>query len=545
MILQIPAASVIQKRSAASSFLFFTCLCLNLLANMVSAPVCSAANYPLEIIQPQPNLNTANRYYKAYPGIPYSVRPGVIGGAYPFRYSLTSAPPGMSINQDTGEIIWPNPAAAGSPHTVTISVTDAENITVTRTWAITVTTANTFFVDASNGRSRSAGASGSISDPWRNLDDVYYGTSAGDMVYFRNGTYTLEGLPVGSFPGNWYRVDWGNTRAKIFLAYPGESPVINHGFQGAGTVHNAPMHRFSAEDLYIDGFEVRNGDNIFFQLGGGNRAVIRNCVFHHLLGGVDGSNSSAIMFLTNAPREHTVVQDNEFHTIIGATSCWNEDGNWSASCDPHNRGYVSPGTCGVKLYDGNKTLFEDNVFHNIRNGAEGLALKGGVMTNVHVRHNRFYDMEDRHIDGNMHTLSDVEVSYNFAKDDGTDSGNGVVWINSDGVLGPAYFVRNTFVGRVNLKMLDNTHGPVHFAGNVIVNDETARASRIMYELAVDESRLTVANHLAGARNEGIVDVDGRLVGAYRAEFLGARGYELASSVADTTPPQTPQNLVVQ
>ena len=49
----------------------------------------NAANYPLEIIQPQEGLNTNSRYYKAYPGIEYKVPIGVFGGAFPFTYGLS------------------------------------------------------------------------------------------------------------------------------------------------------------------------------------------------------------------------------------------------------------------------------------------------------------------------------------------------------------------------------------------------------------------------------------------------------------------------
>ncbi len=58
---------------------FFVFLLLSLLSASVFA-----ANYPLEIIQPQPNLDINNRFYKAYPGLEYNVRLAVIGGDYPF-----------------------------------------------------------------------------------------------------------------------------------------------------------------------------------------------------------------------------------------------------------------------------------------------------------------------------------------------------------------------------------------------------------------------------------------------------------------------------
>ncbi len=80
------------------------------------------ANYPIKIIQPQPNLNIKNRFYKAYPGIDYDVRIAVTGGEYPFTYSLTKSPTGMIINKDTGEISWANPTVSNSPYAVSAKV---------------------------------------------------------------------------------------------------------------------------------------------------------------------------------------------------------------------------------------------------------------------------------------------------------------------------------------------------------------------------------------------------------------------------------------
>jgi len=42
------------------------------------------------------------------------------------NWSLDAGPAGMTIDHDTGEVFWPNPTRAGSPHTVTIRATNAE-----------------------------------------------------------------------------------------------------------------------------------------------------------------------------------------------------------------------------------------------------------------------------------------------------------------------------------------------------------------------------------------------------------------------------------
>jgi hypothetical protein len=98
-----------------------------LLLLLAISPV-KAANYSLEIIQPQPNLNTQNRFYKAYPGLEYNVRMAVAGGDILTGSNSFPVPSGMNID-GRGEITWPNPTEASSPHSVSVRVTDSEGTT--------------------------------------------------------------------------------------------------------------------------------------------------------------------------------------------------------------------------------------------------------------------------------------------------------------------------------------------------------------------------------------------------------------------------------
>ena len=171
---------------------------LLLLYNSISI----AANYSLEIVQPQPNLTTVNRFYKAYPGLVYNVRPAVIGGAYPFTYTLTAYPSGMSINSSTGIISWQNPTTTGSPHAVTVSVRDSEGTVATVSWTITVDSSGFYFVDAVDGKTVANGGTGTFANPWKTIEDWYltkYNTAyQGGFLYFRSGTYTVPALEDGT-----------------------------------------------------------------------------------------------------------------------------------------------------------------------------------------------------------------------------------------------------------------------------------------------------------------------------------------------------------
>src|SRR5688572_3861262 len=98
---------------------------------LVAGAPAFAANYPLELVSPRavntspaagyPAINSENRIFRAYPGMVYNIRAAVIGGAWPYTFTLSNAPAGMTIDSRTGTINWPNPQANASP---TITVRD-------------------------------------------------------------------------------------------------------------------------------------------------------------------------------------------------------------------------------------------------------------------------------------------------------------------------------------------------------------------------------------------------------------------------------------
>ena len=151
------------------------------------------APFPIQIIQPVAGLNTTNRYYKQYTGVEYNVKTYVRGGDYSaLQYSLTTSPSGMTINSVTGVISWPNPTESGSPHNVTVSVTDGLT-TGDVSWTVTVDTTNTLFLDSTVATS----GVGTIGDPMKDIPDWYLDDKNDDtyenyQVYYRAGDYTLD-----------------------------------------------------------------------------------------------------------------------------------------------------------------------------------------------------------------------------------------------------------------------------------------------------------------------------------------------------------------
>ncbi|MHC4737359.1 MAG: putative Ig domain-containing protein, partial [Planctomycetota bacterium] len=78
---------------------------------------------------------------KAYPGIEYNIRLGVIGGRYPYSFSLVDAPSGMSITSDKGEISWtPDLGLEGQSFDVSVKVVDQLSQEVYQNFTVNVTT---------------------------------------------------------------------------------------------------------------------------------------------------------------------------------------------------------------------------------------------------------------------------------------------------------------------------------------------------------------------------------------------------------------------
>jgi hypothetical protein len=467
-----------------------------------------AAYFPLEITAPRGDLPAQHRMLKAYPGVPYNIRAAVVGGTYPFVYALSDAPAGMTINPATGEIIWPSPMAGTT--SVTLSVTDYEGTRVSQTWSIAVGTSGFRFVDAVSG---SSSATGAINSPWRTLADVYNNAGANDIVYFRSGTYNVNGIPTSS-SGAELRVefDQGDGKSVMWLAYPAASPVID--FQYIST--DTPRIRLTGATIYIEGFEARRIGVMGFQVAhsGSRGSIFRKMNMHDLLRGVDGSNSAFIMTVwTGGVGEPAgmVVQDSIFANNLGTSAA-------------------------VKFYSTRKLLVENCTI--ISSDSEALALKMDDIQYT-VRGNTLSNIRGAGLGGSMMNRGPGhygEFAFNNVKD---ASNLGAIVVNQNGEAGPVYIYRNTFQGRAFVQNTDSADGPFTFAFNVIVNNDsgTPSGSHIYQQSVTAPSRIILSNNLVGYPSENIVDANGFLTAAY-ATYRGAVGHEIAG--ANT--PSAPRNL---
>jgi hypothetical protein len=481
-----------------------------------------AATYNLEITAPQASLDTSSRWYKAYPGLEYKVPVGVFGGAYPFTYTLTTYPTGMTIHPTTGIITWSNPTTENSPHSVTVSVTDAESTTVTRSWTITVTTTGFIFVNASAGD----GGDGTITTPFNSFADFYgaelhTNTYAGYFVYFRAGTYSLAGCAFYNTGQQYYCGYPASEKPHVWLAYPGESVTINHSADDvAGAFLNTSSWNGRA-DMYIGGITFTNGLNHFWRVYGA-RNTFYECTFSTWGPGVDGENSSALMWASSGGingHYYPLVKDCTISEMISGT-----------------------GNSFLKLYSTTKMVIEGNTMTTGSGAGEGIAIKAWCEY-TDVRGNTI-DTPQHAINGNFNICNHAWIRFNNIKNSNTTGGDGSTYgaltLNyNTSNCGTMYIERNTFEGNIIARELGTGDGPFHFKNNVIINenagDVPAEGSHINCWSCTDASVLTIDSaNLVGAAADGIIDTSGKLTGAYRSTYLGTKGHEIPSTIPSVT-----------
>lgn len=479
-----------------------------------------AANYPLEILNIKPagtgGMVATHRIYRAYPGFEYNIRAAIHGGAYPYTFSLSNAPAGMTIDA-RGTIVWVNPQADATP---TITVRDSEGTQVSASWTIDVTTNGFKFLDAVNGNDSAAGTVGA---PWRTFLGLYNRGVVGEIIYWRAGTYTPDGVPVQN-PDNANgeeRIVWeGNARPTTWLAYPGERPVFDFGYTGSGypyTTGSVPRIRISEPNMYIDGFEFRRSMTMAFQVNQSNThgTTFRRNHFDRHGPGINGGNSAFIMFVSGVNQGiGTIIQDNTFSNIQYGT-----------------------GNCALKLYKLHKLLVEDNVFRDTTPGSEGVLAIKATSSQYSVRGNLFYNIGTQAIGGNQNSGDGVitggEVLYNTV----LVPNGGAIEFNHDGAAGQTFMYRNTFVGTVLASNVAAGDGPFHLSFNVIVNNDsgTPSGSHIRHGLVSDPSRIVLTNNLTGFPSNNIVDSQGQLTAGY-ASYVGTHGAQLGNG------PRPPTNV---
>ena len=402
--------------------------------------------FALEIIQPHAGLDTRNRFYRAYPGLEYSVPVSAIGGVFPYRYALTAAPTGMTIDAATGVITWPTPAEGKAE--VSLTVTDAANAVQQVRWPITVTSEGWLFVDAAAPE----GGTGTREAPFKTLLQVYGGSAReakyseahkNRFVYVKGGTYLLDGfIPNGS------DVQWTDRQPVVFLAYPGTRPTLDltkRFLQGETGLDN----------FYLDGFEVTPMTaNMGLRLTGSSSDVtIWRTRFSELAASTGSNNQACIMACDGGDGKRWAVLDCEFTRV--------------------HHGY------GIIGYAVEKLLVGRCSFTEMDDPTGTSSLPVGPKVDCHrwvIRENRFARNAVQnvwlyygHHEKSGNPYGEMEVAYNLIEA-GDGSGAYALTINqaAHAVALPSYIYRNTIVGPIQLFWYKPEFKTMSFRDNVLV-----------------------------------------------------------------------------
>lgn len=297
-------------------------------------------NWPLEVISWD--------MVKAHPGILYDYRLGIIGGEYPYWFTLVTGPNGLTVNCSTGVILW-TPEVTDADTVVDIKIHDVNGDTLRHQFAIDVTTTGFYFIDSASG---SDANDGSISSPYETFDKVYKGGSKGDIIYLRAGTYHTDSGWTNWTETNYPNyVELSNSTPCIFIGYPGEDVYYDGEFTADTIPPDYSTIQFwlqQADTVLFQNINFINNGYYTFRSASAKNLIIRNNVFHGVL--TSGGENPCVLYaaLTNPDtvdsftQPRYVLQDNEIKDM-----------------NTQGRG------AGVVLFSTFKVLMEDNNIHDL------------------------------------------------------------------------------------------------------------------------------------------------------------------------------------
>src|SRR5574337_322369 len=282
----------------------------------------------LEMVSPLPpgaagvGWDSSNRIYRAYAGIPYKIRADARGGRWPYTYSLTNAPQGMTIETgpcttigptcSAGAITWVNPTANAT--NVVAHVCDADSVCVQGSWSITVSTtigADGFcFLDIDNGNDTTG--TGQLNNPWKTLAKGVTSCGPRSIMYLRDTTpgtglnYLTTGfteVPPFGVEGWQHVVDINEaSHPVIWIGYPeadGTMPTIDE--QATGT-NEVQFFRTVGANIWQEGYIARNIQTHVHRINiRTNRygVMIWRITGRDLVDGVNNNNSAFYMWDQN------------------------------------------------------------------------------------------------------------------------------------------------------------------------------------------------------------------------------------------------------
>lgn len=482
-----------------------------------------AENLPLQIINIKPAgtgspaIPASYRIFYAYPGIEYKIRAAVIGGDYPYTFSLSNAPTGMTVDE-AGYILWTNPQE--SANNIGLRVTDSDGDYVDTIWSISVQTSGFKFVDGG----ATINGDGSINSPYSSIENMTLSASATDIVYFRSGTYLVPARGDHTI-NNASAFEWNNpsNTSSQWLAYPDEGVTLDLN-------NNRYLYGNSSNPFYFQGLRFYQGREYFFRTSSGlNYSTFLDNIFDTLtLERTDYNSNQGTYFTMHAGTGHYLIfQGNDFSNFTG--------------------------TQGIgSLYDQNTTLVENNSFFDF-SGANStnqvLAFKIGI-SGLTFRGNKvILSAQDDFglLGGSTNSMfadgtpyghgpksENIEISYNYFR----HYGSGLVEFNRYNDQGVTWIYRNTFGSPLQMTNLNEDtggcEGPWYINNNVLQNT----SSGINYHYTCSGNYTTCVSQSGNiGATSGIIEGDGNLTEAY-SQYLGLAGWQFADG-------RTPLDLLAQ
>lgn len=488
------------------------------------------------IIHPRPNAET-NSYARcrlAPSGIPWELRVVVLGGAWPFKYELTTGPSGAVMTRETlptdwltngfqgyGRIGWTAPTVG--THSFAVRVTDQSGTQATVSWTLTVVdrenTTNFMFLNPTTGNNANSGA---FSSPRQTMNGWYESDKNGNsahstkQIFYRGGTYSV--LAIAGFGGQANQADMVTGKPEVHIGYPGETVTWNFGpgcyidWESSGRdicLHNLTWtnpetgvggHKAFLQN-YAEGAADRTHIDKIFLDGGGTTPS------------ADSTNSAAIMIdgQPSAESNYVSITDCTFYRCsnMDLVLYYNNDnsvfegnfitGGYQWTGDQHSWGVFIKG--------------QDNVNYSIR---------ANVMIDGTINLPFFFMSEfTGELKGN------VEVCWNNLESTGSvgpialgqGSGGG-------GNYGPMWAYRNN-LRCDTMEIVNWDNGPFYFEENAVLHDGTQSATDgLEYLSGTVATDIVRQNNLSGS--SGILDLTTNLLtGASRTSSLGLRGCEVA------------------
>lgn len=517
---------------------------------------------PLQVIRPMASnadpslgLDPDARYFRQPSGVDYVIRAEVIGGEFPFSFTLSNEPAGMTIvtclgpvstavRRTCGTITWVNPTSTATD--VQVTVTDHDGDMASATWTIAVSAlapgaGGACYIDADTGNDSTG--SGTEASPWQTLDKARDSCGARSLLFLKgNGPYNYDNIALFDSTSECYVTAGPNiigeeiqfdegTQPVIWIDYPedGLTPIVDVGYTQGGTVK--PCLQLSGQNVFVHGVKFTNCIYKCIETARTDEygATYWRVEIDTTGIGFESANSAGIMYAQRYSQNETpyydVVSQSTFRNIGTAMG-----GSGIIAC--------------IKNYSQRYSLVADNQFTDVHS-TECLANKADV-EHFTDRNNVFENLEGTAIGGNNHgpTLGGVqtrgEIAFNLVRDV-TDY---ALEFNQDGQAGPFYVYRNTFNGQLHARAIDASDGPFTFVNNVIINSQAASGScpaKFDCTSVTDYSRIVHTPcgsgtcDLTGVAADGILDANEDLQGSYLTSYgpdsMTPKGHMLGAAPA--------------